>query len=150
MQTENIEKALSYAVAMLWSWAISFVMPISEFLILTCALVCCDFITGVKAAHKRGEKIQSKGFRRTLSKTLMYFVAIFLSKGMEDVFGVPKLVYVVSGFIALTEFKSNLENISSFTGTNIWANLVARIPDITQLMKKQKSTDGESGTGSSE
>lgn len=134
MQTKFMKIAM-YVLAAAWSWSMSFVLPIGHFLVLTLVLVVCDFVTGVRAARHRGEVIQSRGFRRTTWKSVMYFIAILLSKGMEDVFGIPKLTYIVSGFIAITEFKSNLENVASFTGTDIWAHLVTRIPNLFKLPK---------------
>lgn len=113
----------------------SFVLPVSQFMALTFALVLSDVVTGVWAAVKRKEAIRSNGFRRTISKIVLYFLAILLSKGMEDVLHIPKLIYIVAGFIAMTEFKSNLENIAVVTGTDIWAHLVERVPGIFKLPK---------------
>lgn len=135
MQTEYLVKLLTYFLATAWGWAMSFVLPVHQFMALTFALVLSDVVTGVWAAYKRNEAIRSNGFRRTISKIVLYFLAILLSKGMEDVLHIPKLIYIVSGFIAMTEFKSNLENIAVVTGTNIWAHLVERIPGIFKLPK---------------
>ena len=101
-------------------------IEVRSFLILLFILVLCDLITGVSAARKKGEKINSKGLRRTVSKFVMYSIAIILSKGMEHVFGIPEVVYVVAFYICTTEFISNLENIGAVTGINI----AERIKDI--------------------
>lgn len=105
-----------------------FFAPINHLLIATGILVFCDMITGAKAAQKKGETIHSKKLGRTISKTIFYFMAIILSRVMELVYfpSIP-LATITSGYIALVEFKSNIENISVITGTDIWKVLIDKI-----------------------
>jgi len=113
---ENVLKVVAGLIGGFWG---DMLIEVCPFLILVFLLVLCDFFTGVTAAKNAGEKINSKGMRRTVSKFVMYCIAILLSKGMEHVFSVPQLVYVVSFYICATEFISNLENIGKVTGINI-------------------------------
>lgn len=130
-----------------------FLLPLLPFLGMVCALVATDFFTGVRAAKKRGEKITSGGMKRTVEKTVLYFAAIILSEGMVQVFfpGVP-LTYVVSTYIALTEFKSNIENISSATGVDLWKRIIEKVGLYRFLYKKaaEAKTDGKEGESSGE
>lgn len=110
-----------YGVA---GWAASFLVPTGPFLGIVIFLVFSDFVTGVRSAIKRGEKLSSKGFRRTVEKLLLYFIAILASEGMRRVFmpGVP-VTYMTALAIAVTEFKSNIENIETVTGVQIWSSI---------------------------
>lgn len=110
-----------YAVT---GWASSFLVPTAPFLGIVLFLVFADFITGIRAAVKRGERLSSKGFRRTVEKILLYFIAILASEGMRQVFmpSVP-VAYMTALAIAVTEFKSNIENVEQVTGVQIWATI---------------------------
>lgn len=105
-----------------------FFAPIQHLLIATGILVFADMITGAKAAKKRGEVIHSKKMTRTISKTIFYFIAIILSRIMELVyFPDMPLATITAGYIAIMEFKSNMENISEITGIDIWKAIVDKI-----------------------
>lgn len=124
--------------AWLWLWAL--IAPVGHFLLFTVALVGCDLFTGVWAAKTRKEELRSRGFMRSVLKITLYCIAILLSHGMNQVFFEPKglgfdLVWMVAGIISLTEFKSNLENIATVTGTNVWSLISQYIPRLPKLPK---------------
>lgn len=103
------------------SWLLAFVAPIQHFIALALALVIVDFISGTKAARKRGDKITSGGYKRTVSKLLLYTAVIMLAEGMRVVFfqgGLVPVTYIAAGFICATEFRSVLENVGAVTGTD--------------------------------
>lgn len=102
-------------------WFAIIIAPIQASMAAVCALVLCDLATGVWASIKRGEKFTSWGMRKTASKILAYELAIVLAYVMESAF-LPSLPVVkgIAGFIAATEFKSNLENLSRITGLDLW------------------------------
>lgn len=129
---------IKYIIATIWGVTLGFIIPVADFMILCSALVVVDFITGVLAAKKRKEQLSSKGFQRTITKITLYFVAILLSRGMDVVFLYNittkfSFSYIVAGFVCLTEFKSNLENIGTLTGTDIWGHIVSRMPKIFRI-----------------
>lgn len=105
-------------------WVSSFIVPIGPFLGIVLFLVVADMLTGVRAAVKRKERISASGFRRTVEKFVLYSLAIFLSEGMKQVFlpSVP-VTYATAFAIAITEFKSNVENIENVTGVQIWTSI---------------------------
>lgn len=115
-------------IGILFTYLIFFFSPIAAILIATGVLVFTDLFTGVFAARKRGEKIDSKNMSRSISKIIFYFTAIILSRMVEIVFfpSIP-VASITSGYIALIEFKSNMENISSITGLDIWKVLIDKI-----------------------
>ncbi len=95
--------------------------PINPILISCGALIIADMVTGMVAAKKRKEKIQSAEMRRTLTKMFVYQIAIIsafiLEKYMlQDLMPVSK---IVAGVIGMIEFKSILENASTIAGQDI-------------------------------
>lgn len=128
------EYIIAYFLSLL-IWAKLFIVPVAPFLILSVALVFCDLFTGTKAAKKRGEKVTSRGFLRTVQKLVLYFISILLGEGMRLVF-FPSLpvTYAVAFAICITEFQSTIENVEALTGVNIWT----RIKDFVSHLKLQK------------
>ena len=113
-----------------------FFAPIAGVLTFMVILIFCDTITGIYAAKKRNEEITSYGMTRTTAKIVLSFIAIFLSRGVEVVW-IPSMpvAAIVSGYLCLTEFKSNLENISEATGNDLYKVILDKI---TAFGKKQR------------
>jgi phage-related holin len=115
------------------SWLVSFLLRDWQYLALTFSLVFVDLYTGIKAARFRGEEIRSNGLRRTIDKITLYFIAILICEATEVVFHLPDFLnfsMICAGLITITELKSNLENISEFTGNDYWAALVKKLPNL--------------------
>lgn len=93
------------------------------------ALVIADMITGVMAAVKRHETINSAEMRRSLSKMVVYQIAIIsafvLEKYMLD--GLIPVSKVVSGVIGMVEFKSVLENVSTIAGQDVVSLVIEKL-----------------------
>ena len=106
-----------------------FVVPIAPFFWLAVGLVIADTITGIIAANKRGEKINSRGFARVLSKIIVYMVSILCCHGVEEVLKIDGYVtYVAVGAIASTELMSVLENTRKVSGANVAAVVRGLLP----------------------
>ena len=116
-----------YLAAVL-GWAMSFILPISDFLVLTSALVILDLITGLLAAKRRGEKIRSRALMRTTIKLTLYFAAMLATEGVQYVFAknVP-LPYITAFTIAITELKSLLENVDAGTGARLSKMIIDKL-----------------------
>ena len=99
--------------------ALSFISPIAPFFWLAIGLVVLDTVTGIIAAQKRKEKINSRGFARLLSKIVVYMAAIVGCHGVEIVLKAPNVTYLAVGAIALTELMSVLENTRVVSGANV-------------------------------
>jgi len=100
--------------------------PIKSVLLVTGFLIFADLLSGVLAARKRGEKITSAGFRRTISKLLIYNLAV-ISGFLVETYMVSNLLPIsklISGVIALVELKSVLENLNTVNGTNIFKTVL--------------------------
>jgi phage-related holin len=95
--------------------------PIKPLLISCGVLIVADTITGIMAARKRGEKINSADMRRSISKMVVYQIAIIsafvLEAHMLD--GLLPVSKVVGGVIGMVEFKSILENASAIAGQDL-------------------------------
>jgi phage-related holin len=109
-------------------YLVFFFAPITAAMVGLAVLIFADVITGCKAAKVRGEEIRSNRLARTVSKIIFYSIAIILSRVMEvsfmDWMPVAKLT---AGYIAIVEFKSNMENIATITGVDIWKHLMSKI-----------------------
>jgi phage-related holin len=100
---------------------ISLIAPIHSMLIACGVLIVADLITGIMAARKRGEKINSAGLRTTVSKMLIFQIAI-ISGYVLEVYMLENLLPVskiVAGVIGMVEFTSILENASVIAGKDI-------------------------------
>lgn len=124
------------------------VLPIAHFLVIGVVLVVSDWFTGVWAAVKREEKITSGGLRRTVEKAVMYMLAIVLVLIVESAFfGTSYVVALVAMYISFVELFSNLENISSITGSNIIGAVKTivyeRFPFMEKLLKPKERKEEE-------
>jgi phage-related holin len=84
-------------------------------------LVLIDFVTGMVAAHKRGEAITSRKMRATITKGMGYMFAILAAHVFQKHF-LPNIevMKIVSGLIAFIELKSLDENLKDMTGKSLF------------------------------
>ena len=142
----SIWNQISPILAKTLGWAIIFLAPVKPIIFAIGFLVIVDLITGIWAAHKRNERIASNGIRRTITKTLAYMAAIICSHVMNIYFlqGIIDPVKVVSGLIAVTEFQSLMENLSSILQKDLWKVILEKlqgqkiIPVLKEKKKKPK------------
>ena len=126
--------------------AIAILAPIKAVMIAVGVLVIADMITGVWAAIKRSEKITSAGFRRTVSKLVIYQIAIITGFVVEHylVDGSIPIVKIIGGVIGLVELKSVLENANSISGTDIFQLILNRLGsqnDIKEIVESGKKKE---------
>ena len=108
---------------------IAILTPINTLLISCGVLIAADMITGIFAAKKRDEKIKSAEMRRSLSKLVVYQIAIISGFVLETYMlnnAIP-VSKVVAGVIGMIEFKSILENASSIAGQDILKMVMDKI-----------------------
>lgn len=118
----DIQALILKALAML----VLVLSPIHHLMVAVSALVVLDFVTGVWAALKRSEKISSNKMKRSITKAIMYQIALVMAFIVETylIKDVP-VIKVVAGLIGLTEAQSLTENIKQITGVDHWATLKA-------------------------
>lgn len=80
-------------------------------------LVVADLVTGLVGSAKCGIKIESNKLRKTITKTLAYLSIVVLTAMIDEAI-TPEwhLSSFVSGFCAVTELISIVENWSKITG----------------------------------
>ena len=111
---------------LIFSTFAQFFRPIGDFIFLIIFLIIGDFITGVWAAKKRGEIINSSGFRRTFQKVVVYAFSIILTEYISVVMLKDieiNISYPIAILIVITEFKSVSENVLTITGVDIWEKI---------------------------
>ena len=109
---------ITYAICC--GWIFSFFIPIKGFLIFTVFVVFADMGTGILAAKKEQQKINSKGLYRTIEKIVVYFCAILIFEGARNTFSLPfNITYMTAFLIAAVELTSISENIKRITGVNL-------------------------------
>ncbi len=109
-------------------WAIALVMsglsmlaPAANLMFAIGFLVVSDFVTGVLAARKREEAINSKKMRNSVTKGIGYMVAILVAYLMQKAFIKDfEVMKIVAALIAFIELKSIDENLESLTGKSLF------------------------------
>jgi len=120
----------------------SFLVPIMHFLLLAAGLIILDTITGIRAAMRRKEKLNSRGFSRVVDKIVAYGAAIVACHGVDLVLRLnASLPYFAIGAIAFTELFSVLENTRVVTGANIWVVIRNLLPTPKEAPKEKSETD---------
>ena len=98
-----------------------FFSPIIGALVAIGMLIAIDTFTGIWAAHKRGEKINSKKSRAIVPKLILYPTALIVAEIARE-FLAPAIPWtdVTGGVLATIEVKSIFENMSDILGYNLW------------------------------
>jgi len=117
----NENEGFGYYFIKFGFWASAMVAPVAPILWTMVFLIVVDFITGVVAAIRAKESVQSKKLFNTVSKFFIYNLVI-LSAHFIELHVIPDLpmLKIVGGFIAITELKSIFENFNKIYGINIW------------------------------
>lgn len=108
---------------------LAFLVPIKPLMIGAMVMVIFDTITGILAARKRGERISSAGLRRTVTKALIYTLAI-LSGHVAEKLLLESLVPVarlVAAAIGAVEIKSILENAQTVLGMTLFQSIMSKL-----------------------
>jgi len=119
-------------------------LPIKELMLTIGFLVAADLVVGVWKAIKTGQRIRSRRMSDTVTKLLLYQLAI-MSGFLIETFIISELIPVtklIATVIAIIEFKSIIESIEAVTGKDLWSKIKTIIgrksEDITDAM-----TDGK-------
>lgn len=116
--------------------------PIKALLYVISLLILSDTITGIIAAYKRGEEINSKGFKKTIIKLFLYNLMVVLAFLMEKFIFLDLIPFVKIGVavIALTEFKSVVENFEQITDIKL-IQIKKIIEDQTKQSQQSKKEE---------
>jgi len=114
--------------------------PIKMVMITVGFLIVADLLTGIWAAKSRGEKISSSVMRRTISKIVIYQLAV-ISGFMLEIHILDSLVPVakiVAGVIGMVEFKSILENSGHIVGGDVFKLILKKLGSENDPVNKPK------------
>lgn len=118
--------------------------PAKALIIVTGVLIFSDLVTGIIAARKRGEKIQSSALRRTVTKCFVYESAVLLGFLVETVMldGFFSVSKIAAGLISIVELKSILENLDRINGNPIFTVLIKKLGSVNDIQKEaEKATE---------
>jgi hypothetical protein len=106
--------------------ALATLAPIKAVLLTVGVLILSDFISGVLAANKRGEKISSAKMRNSITKCLVYQSAVITGFLVQTYLlqGFLPIVNIVASLIGLTELTSFYENLNVIKGGNIFKKII--------------------------
>ena len=103
--------------------------PVKPLLLTVGFLIIVDFIFGIWRAKKLGETITSRKMSNTLSKMVLYNLAILsvylLGKYVIDT-GLP-LEKIAAGLISIIEIKSLDESFQKIFGFSLWQKIAKAI-----------------------
>lgn len=105
---------------------LSYFTPIAEMIHVMLIFLSLDTISGIWAAVRCSERLQSSLLRRTVFKFIWYSVAVMSAWMMEKTFSLSwtHLASVVAGFVCMVELKSIFENISRITGEPVFLKII--------------------------
>jgi hypothetical protein len=108
---------------------IALLAPIHSVIMTVGFLIFMDLFTGMMAARKRLEPITSSAMRRTVSKMIIYQIAILSAFFCETYLldGILPVAKLVAGAIGMVELTSVLENGNAILGTNIFKVILKRL-----------------------
>lgn len=120
-------------------------LPIKELMLSIGFLVGADMVIGIWKALKLKQRIRSRRMSDTITKLLLYQIAI-MSGFLIETFIISELIPItklVATVIAVIEFKSIIESIESVTGKDLWSKIKAIVgrksEDITDAMTDAKN-----------
>lgn len=137
MQHTDVKVFLMDALLVALGWLTAMFVAVGPYIFGVLVLIAIDLYTGTKAAKFRNEVIHSKGLRRSLSKFTDYVLALIVSYVAQNIFfSFVPVVMITATFLGYIEFRSNIENISTTTGVDIWKRLSQFLPKINVRLKK--------------
>jgi TctA family transporter len=103
--------------------------PAKTMILTSFALVMMDLITGLIAAKKTNTPITSAGLRRSISKLLIYEVAILLGFLTQQYMTGPSVPVsnIIAGLVGVTELTSCLENLNTISDGGILKIILDKI-----------------------
>lgn len=106
-------------------WLFALIAPIASIMLTIGFLIIVDFITGAYASYKKKIPITSERIGNTISKFFIYNLVV-LSAFLLEKYIVKEIPFqrIITGFIAIAEIKSILENFNKIYGINPFKALI--------------------------
>ena len=112
--------------------------PVHAMMVSVGVLIVADLATGIWAAKKRGEQIKSARIRDSITKMVIFQVAVITAFVMENFLleGTIPVTKIVAAAIAFSEGKSLFENINTITGKDVFGMLIDKLGSKNKEEKK--------------
>lgn len=109
--------------------ALAVFAPIQAVVITVGILIFADLATGIWAAKKRGESIESARMRDSITKLLIYQTVIMTGFLVETFLldGFIPVVKLAAAVIGMVELKSLLENANSILGRDLFKEILSKL-----------------------
>jgi phage-related holin len=130
---------------------IAYFTPIKEMVNVMLIFLLIDLISGIWAAVKEKQQIQSAKLRRSITKFLWYTVAVMVAFMMETTFNLTwtNLANIIAGFICIVELISIFENITRITREPLFLRLIKMIRkrcadtihEVGDILESEKKTN---------
>jgi len=139
-------KELLFLKTKYWLLAlVTIFLPIKELMITIGFLVGADMVVGIWKAIKLGIKIRSRRMSDSITKMLLYQLAI-VSGFLIETYIIDQLIPItklIATVIAVIEFKSIVESIESVTGKDLWGKIKTLVgrknEDLNEIMNDDKN-----------
>lgn len=92
-------------------FAVAYLAPLTEHALVIMILLLIDFITGVWASKSLNIKITSNRMKRSVTKFIIYGLALLIGLMVGSTYGMPWVLISISFFISSVEIKSISENM---------------------------------------
>lgn len=140
-KSNNVKEFLINLVISLWA----VLAPIHAVMAVVFVLVAADMVTGIIAARKRGESLTSAGMRRTISKLVVYQIAMISGFLVEKytLISVVPIAKIIAGLISATELKSVLENVSSSANVDVFKDLISKLDSVNAQSEEDRKARKE-------
>lgn len=131
----NLQKMLNSSPLLLSLFA-----PLETLIYSIGFLVLMDVVTGIWSSVKRGQKITSDRLSRTITKSIVYLLAIIVAHvaGTYVIVDI-QIVKVVSGILAAVELLSIYENLTNISGVDF----ITTIKEKLLPLRVEKENRGE-------
>lgn len=134
-------------LGLMLTYLVSFFTPVTPWIIAIGLFVVADFITGMFAAKKKGEKIHSNKMFKTIPKFVAYGLGIVVAHALTLLFFKDfPAVKLVSGLIAFIEVKSLDENIKVLTGHSLFGDLIKMLNPKRNDKPEEETNEDKSKT----
>ena len=109
-------------------WFLAILVPLYNVAGAIILLIIIDLITGIVASIKRNASFEWSKIFNTINKMLIYCLILLAAWVIESKI-IPSIPFMrlVAGFLALTEFRSILENFKDIFGIDAWDYIRAAI-----------------------
>ena len=106
--------------------------PAKGMLVTALVLILIDLVTGIAAARKRKESINSAGIGRTVVKLMVYEISIALAFLTQTYLTGPNIpcASIVASLVGTTELLSCLENINEISGGQLLKQILDKISQL--------------------